>query len=118
MIQRVREFHSAHLCGKSYIVAAADIVSAVVAASYKLQKETTSKSYIHLGYPRFRKTLRSAAGATPSRIPAVLPTLRTPATGFFFLLAEAAAIAAITAVFAAGLPVGFLIVVPVDRLDA
>lgn len=114
MIQRVKEFHSAHLCGKSYIVAAADIVSAVVAASYKLQKENTSKSYKHLGYPRFRKTLRSA----PSRIPAVLPTLRTPATGFFFLLVEAAAIAAITAVFVAGLPLGFLIVVPVDRLDA
>lgn len=114
----MREFHSAHFDRKSYIIAAPDIVSAVVAASYKLQKENTSKTYIPLGYPRFRKTLRSAAGATPSRLPAVLPTLRAPATGFFFLLAEVAAIAAITAVFDAGLPVGFLIVVPVDRLDA
>lgn len=68
-------------------------------------------------YPRFRSTLRSAAGATPSRLHAVLPTLRAPATGFFFL-AEAAAIAAITAVFVAGLRFGFLIVVSVDKLDA
>lgn len=84
-----------------------------------LQKEIAlQQQNINLRYPRFRRTLRSATGAAPSRLPAVLPTLRAPATGFFFLLAEAAAIAAITAVFVAGLRLGFLIVVPVDKLDA